>query len=77
MSPQLRADLLKRYLTLNELAEAIDRHPRTVLRWTKLPSGALPYTTMGKQKLTTQQWWDEWLMNRRKVLNPDRRRRKR
>lgn len=77
MSPQLRADLLSRYLTLDELAKAINRHPRTVLRWTKLPSGALPYTTMGKQKLTTQQWWDEWLMSRRKVLNPDRRRRKR
>jgi hypothetical protein len=61
MSPQLRADLLSRYLTLDELAKAINRHPQTVLRWTKLPSGALPYTTMGKQKLTTQQWWDEWL----------------
>jgi hypothetical protein len=73
MSSQLRSDLLTRYLTLDEVAKQAKKHPRTILRWTKEPNG-LPFTTMGKVKLTTSEWWHEWLMSRRKVPNPDRRR---
>jgi hypothetical protein len=75
MSPRLRSELLTCYLTLEEVAKQVGKHPRTILRWTKQPNG-LPFTTMGKVKLTTSEWWNEWLVSRRKVPNPERRRRR-
>lgn len=54
-----KAKLLEDYIDLDPLAEELERHPRTVIRWTKEPDG-LPYTRLGNRTIfhipTTREW---------------------
>jgi hypothetical protein len=73
MSSRLLAD----FLTFDQLAKDLGRHPRTIDRWTRQRDG-LPYTSMGKVKLVHIAEWQKWLLSRTRRPNPDRRgRRKR
>jgi hypothetical protein len=64
--------ILADYLTVDELAKNLDRHPRTIIRWTRGRNG-LPFTSMGKTKLIHIPTWQAWLQNRMRRPNPDRR----
>jgi hypothetical protein len=72
----MSSDLLDEYFTFEQLGKKIHRHPRTILRWSNEPDG-LPFTKLGKTRLTTPEWFNAWLASRMRQPNPDRRRRKR
>jgi excisionase family DNA binding protein len=71
MSSRLLAD----FLTFDELAKDLGRHPRTIVRWTRQQDG-LPYVAMGKTKLIHISEWQKWLLSRTKRPNPTRGRRR-
>jgi hypothetical protein len=61
--------ILEGYLLLAKFAEEeVQKHPRTVDRWTKEPDG-LPYTWMGNQKYLHVPTAREWLFNRMRHPN--------
>jgi len=72
----MSSDLLDENFTFEQLGKKIHRHPRTILRWSNEPDG-LPFTKLGKTRLTTPEWFNAWLASRMRQPNPDRRRRKR
>jgi hypothetical protein len=51
--------------------DEVDKHPRTVVRWMKMPDG-LPYTVLGNQKLIHIPTAREWLLRRMRNPNPRR-----
>jgi hypothetical protein len=67
---------LSDFVTIDELAKDLGRHPRTLIRWTQEPDG-LPFTSIGKQKFVHIPAWQAWVMSRMKQRNPVRPRRKR
>jgi hypothetical protein len=64
MSSSVLADFLK----IKLFAQEVERHPRTVKRWTEQPRG-LPYTKMGKEILihvpTARQWLLDEMQNQK------------
>jgi len=65
-SPSTR--LLDDCLELEAFAREIERHPRTVKRWTREPDG-LPYTTLGKTPYIHVPTAREWLLGRMRRPN--------
>jgi hypothetical protein len=59
---------LEDYEPLNEFATAINRHPRTVKRWTLEPNG-LPYTNLGDTIFIHIPTARDWLHSR--MINPN------
>jgi hypothetical protein len=72
MSPRLLGD----YISIDQLAAEIGRHPMTIVRWTRQPHG-LPVTYLGKTPLIAISDWQAWLKDRTRRPNPERRRRRR
>jgi len=62
--------LLNDFISLEEAAKEIHRHPRTLQRWMKQPDG-LPFTRMGKSRLLHVPTWQAWLMSRMRTPNPE------
>ena len=61
MKPPHNGDsILAEYMTRDELAEQLDRCPRTLDRWNSLRSGP-PRTIIGKRVLYRRQGVLEWL----------------
>lgn len=66
------------HITLDQLADDIERHPSTVMRWTQLPEKPLPYTKIGKAIFFHLPTWHAWVADHMRHRNPaDRGRRKR
>jgi hypothetical protein len=73
MSETASPKFLDDFLDLELFAKEVDRHPRTVDRWTKEPDG-LPYTNIGNRKLFHIPTAREWLMRRMRRPAPRRER---
>ena len=58
-----RAGLLADYLTPDQLAEELDKSPRTIARWDSLRIGP-PKTMVGKRPLYRRDAVREWLLRR-------------
>jgi hypothetical protein len=64
------AKLLDGWVRLDEFArDEVNKHPRTVRRWTKSPDG-LPYATLGKDLVIHIPTAREWLFGRMRRPNP-------
>ena len=57
-----RRELLSDYLTKAQLAEELNRHPRTIERWERLRAGP-PKTVIGRQPLYKRESVVAWLAN--------------
>ncbi len=57
------AGLLDDYLTPDQLAEELDKSPRTIARWDSLRIGP-PKTLVGKRPLYRRDAVREWLLRR-------------
>ena len=57
------AGLLDDYLTPDQLAEELDKSPRTIARWDSLRIGP-PKTMVGKRPLYRRDAVREWLLRR-------------
>lgn len=55
--------LLDDWVELDDFADEVRRHPRTVNRWTQQPDG-LPYATLGNMKIIHIPTAREWLLGR-------------
>ena len=58
-----RAGLLADYLTPDELAEELDKSPRTIARWDSLRIGP-PKTMVGKRPLYRREGVRDWLLRK-------------
>ena len=68
--PQPTTGLLGEWRELEVFArEEVNRHPRTVKRWTKAPDG-LPYATLGKTLIIHIPTAREWLLSGIRRPNP-------
>jgi hypothetical protein len=67
----IRNALLKDCALIPIFAKAVNRHPRTVDRWTKQADG-LPFTWMGNERIIHIPTARDWLMNRMRKPNPRR-----
>lgn len=63
--------LLDDWVGLEDFADQVKRHPRTVGRWTQQPDG-LPYAMLGNMKIIHIPTAREWLFGR--MHQPNRRR---
>ena len=59
-----------------QLAKAINRCERTVVRWQDAVDG-LPFIKIGKERYVHVPTWQEWIMLRMRQRNPSRRGRRR
>ena len=59
--------LLVDFMSVDDLAAEMNRHPRTVRRWMNQPDG-LPYTPVGNQNLIHVPTARDWLL--RNMRNP-------
>ena len=64
-------DLLEGYLDLEPFAEKVNRHPRSVRRWTKEPDG-LPFVKIGNRVLIHVETAKAWIFGRLQKPNPPR-----
>lgn len=71
MSETTSPKFLDDFIELEEFAKEVNRHPRSVDRWTKEADG-LPYTWMGNRKLIHVPTAREWLMRRMRRPAPRR-----
>jgi hypothetical protein len=71
----MSSDVLEDFLELNPFSAAVNKHPRTVMRWCK--KDGLPYTRNGKTILIHVPTYREWLMGRMKNVRRERSRRER
>jgi hypothetical protein len=62
------SDLLDGYLDIDPFAVVVDRHPRTVRRWTKEPDG-LPYVKIGSRVLIHVETAKAWIFGRMRHPN--------
>jgi hypothetical protein len=62
------SDLLDGYLDVDPFAEIVDRHPRTVRRWTQEPDG-LPFTKIGSRVLIHVETAKAWIFGRMRTPN--------
>jgi hypothetical protein len=67
---------LEDYETIDAFAAEVDRHPRTVKRWT-LEQGGLPYTTLGDTIFIHIPTAREWMLSRMVNPNPTKNRKRR
>ena len=58
-----RAGLLADYLTPDQLAEELDKSPRTIARWDSLRIGP-PKTMVGKRPLYRREGVRDWLLRK-------------
>jgi len=66
--------LLDDWVELDDFArDEVQKHPRTVKRWTRAPDG-LPYATLGKTPIIHIPTAREWLLSRMRRPNPRKRR---
>jgi hypothetical protein len=63
--------LLDGWRKLDDFADEVERHPKTVKRWTQQPDG-LPYATLGNMTIIHVPTAREWLMGRIHRPNPSR-----
>jgi hypothetical protein len=64
-------DLLEGYLDIEPFAEQVDRHPRSVRRWTQEPDG-LPFVKIGSRVLIHVDTAKAWIFSRMRKPNPSR-----
>jgi len=60
--------------SVKEVAQRLGKHPRTVMRWTRLPDG-LPFIRLGNVPYLHAPTTQEWIERRITRPNPSRRRR--
>lgn len=63
--------LLDGWEYLDDFADEVEKHPRTVERWTKQADG-LPYAQLGNHKIIHIPTAREWLLSRMRNPNPRR-----
>lgn len=63
--------ILEGFLTVEELAEGLNKSVRTVERWIAQPDG-LPYTMLGNRRLFRPEAVREWIIAREQQRNPRR-----
>jgi hypothetical protein len=68
MSLNYKSDLLDGYLDLEPFAEIVNRHPRSVRRWTQEPDG-LPFTKIGNRVLIHVETAKAWIFGRMRRPN--------
>jgi hypothetical protein len=64
-------ELLTDFVEDDALAEELDRHPRTIKRWSDEPDG-LPFVRLGNRRLYHVPTVRDWLMGRLRKPNPRR-----
>jgi hypothetical protein len=69
MSPNRKVDLLDGYLDIEPFAAEVDRHPRSVRRWTQKPNG-LPFVKIGSRVLIHVETAKAWIYSRMQHPNP-------
>jgi hypothetical protein len=67
-------NILEDYVGIGQFADAVGKHPRTILRWTSVSEG-LPFVKLGKTRLIHMPSARQWLVERIQRPNPSRRRR--
>jgi hypothetical protein len=66
-----KIDLLEGYLDIEPFAEKVNRHPRSVRRWTQQPDG-LPFVKIGSRVLIHVGTAKAWIFSRMQKPNPSR-----
>jgi hypothetical protein len=65
-------DILNDYVDVASFAGAVDKHPRSILRWMNESNG-LPYLKLGSRRLIHLPTARQWLLGRIQQPNPTRR----
>jgi hypothetical protein len=68
-----KPDILEGYLDIEPFAHSVDRHPRSVRRWTNEPDG-LPCVKIGSRVLIHVESARAWIFGRLQTPNPTRQR---
>jgi hypothetical protein len=65
------SDVLADFVTIEQFARKLKKHPRTLYRWSLLQNG-LPTAKIGKARLIHLPSAQQWFLSRVQSRNPDR-----
>jgi hypothetical protein len=60
------------FVTMEQFARKLKKHPRTLYRWSMLPGG-FPTAKIGKTRFVHLPSAEQWFLSRVQSRNPDRR----